>query len=317
MQSIQKKMTKDGICVLTFDRPDSTANIFDLATLTALESALDAIAGEKSQPKGLIITSAKEAIFVAGADLHAIQKMSGEEMKSFIALGADSLQPDREPAVSHRRRRAWRRRRRRLRDLPGLRLARGIAGVLHEARSSRDEARHPARLGRLHPPAAPDRRAARAGHHSRRENPRREARLKLGMVDEVVPREHLIAAAKSWLQKGKHPHRFSYSAPVNAILDTVIAPQARHAVMQKTRGHYPAPQKALEVVIKGATDWNENESLAREREAVAELIALESTKNLLRVFFLQERARKLSAPGIWRAHPPFRRFATSPSSARA
>jgi 3-hydroxyacyl-CoA dehydrogenase/enoyl-CoA hydratase/3-hydroxybutyryl-CoA epimerase len=303
MQSIQKKITKDGICELTFDRPDSTANIFDLATLTALESALDAIAGEKSQPKGLIITSAKDAIFVAGADLHAIQKMSGEEMKFFIALGQTVFS--------------------RIANLPFPTVAAvhgaAVGGGYEICLACDWRVASPDSCTKLGLPETKLGILPAWGGCTRLprligvpraldiilggKTPGAKHALKLGMVDEVVPREHLLAAAKSWLQKGKHPHRFSYSAPVNAILDTVIAPQARHAVMQKTRGHYPAVQKALEVVIKGATDWNENESLAREREAVAELIALESTKNLLRVFFLQERARKISAPGILAGSP--------------
>ena len=303
MQSIQKKITKDGICVLTFDRPESSANIFDLATLTALDSALDAIAGEKSQPKGLIITSAKDTIFVAGADLRAIEKMSGEEMKSFIALGQKVFSriaglPYPTVAAVH-----------------GAAVGGGyeiclacdwrVASLASCTKLGLPETKLgivPAwggctRLPRLiGVPRALD--IILGG-----KTPGAKHALKLGMVDEVVERERLMDAAKSWLKKGKHPHRFSYSAPVNAILDTVIAPHARHAVMQKTRGHYPAPQKALEVVIKGATDWNEKESLAREREAVAELIALDSTRNLLRVFFLQERARKLSAPGVSAGSP--------------
>jgi 3-hydroxyacyl-CoA dehydrogenase/enoyl-CoA hydratase/3-hydroxybutyryl-CoA epimerase len=312
MQSIQKIMTKDGICVLTFDRSDSSANIFDLWTLNALNGAIDAIAGEKAQPKGLIITSAKETIFVAGADLHAIQKMSGEEMKSFIALGQNVFS--------------------RIANLPfptvaavhgaavggGYEICLACDWRVASSAACTKLGLPETKLGIL-PAWGGCTRLPRLIGVPRAldiilggKTPGAKHALKLGMVDEVVPRERLLTAAKAWLKKGKHPHRFSYSAPVNAILDTVIAPHARHAVMQKTRGHYPAPQKALDVVIKGATDWNEKESLTREREAVAELIALESTRNLLRVFFLQERARKLSAPGIPAgspALPPIRNVA--------
>ena len=60
------------ICVLTFDRPDSGANIFDAATMKDLSEHLSFIENESSL-KGLIITSAKKSIFIAGADLaHAV-----------------------------------------------------------------------------------------------------------------------------------------------------------------------------------------------------------------------------------------------------
>src|SRR5579862_8252343 len=58
----------DGICVLTFDRPGSSANIFDLRTLEELAGELDFVA-RQTKLTGLIFTSAKPTIFIAGADL--------------------------------------------------------------------------------------------------------------------------------------------------------------------------------------------------------------------------------------------------------
>src|SRR5260370_6706722 len=57
-----------GICLLTFDRPDSAANIFDAATLSDLDQQLDFIEEEDSL-EGVVILSAKKSIFIAGADL--------------------------------------------------------------------------------------------------------------------------------------------------------------------------------------------------------------------------------------------------------
>jgi 3-hydroxyacyl-CoA dehydrogenase/enoyl-CoA hydratase/3-hydroxybutyryl-CoA epimerase len=65
---------------------------------------------------------------------------------------------------------------------------------------------------------------------------------------------------------------------------------------EKSRGHYPALPKALEVVVRGAAE-SIGQSLRREREAVLELAATPECRNLIRVFHLQERARKLRAPG--------------------
>ena len=76
-----------GICLLTFDRPDSGANIFDAATMKDLSEHLSFIENESSL-KGLIITSAKKSIFIAGADLATLlrQAVTGE-MRAFIAEG--------------------------------------------------------------------------------------------------------------------------------------------------------------------------------------------------------------------------------------
>src|SRR5882672_7285403 len=69
--NLKRELTGDQVCVLTFDRPDSSANIFDRATLEELNRQLDFIT---TQPelKGLVLFSAKKSIFIAGADLHSI-----------------------------------------------------------------------------------------------------------------------------------------------------------------------------------------------------------------------------------------------------
>src|SRR6476646_5296833 len=76
-----------GICLLTFDRPESGANIFDAATLTDLDQQLDFIEEEDSL-EGVVILSAKKSIFIAGADLKTLlhQAQTGE-MGGFIAEG--------------------------------------------------------------------------------------------------------------------------------------------------------------------------------------------------------------------------------------
>src|SRR5207244_11436141 len=76
-----------GICLLTFDRPESGANIFDAATLSDLDQQLDFIEEEDSL-EGVVILSAKKSIFIAGADLKTLlhQAQTGE-MRAFIAEG--------------------------------------------------------------------------------------------------------------------------------------------------------------------------------------------------------------------------------------
>ena len=84
---IQREIGDDHICVLTFDRPDSGANIFDAATLDELNEHLDAVEKDASL-RGLIIASAKKSIFVAGADLKTLlQAAKTGEMRGFIERG--------------------------------------------------------------------------------------------------------------------------------------------------------------------------------------------------------------------------------------
>jgi 3-hydroxyacyl-CoA dehydrogenase/enoyl-CoA hydratase/3-hydroxybutyryl-CoA epimerase len=296
MTNIQIESLEDGIFVLRFDRPDSGVNIFDLETLAELDSHLDHLAKPETHARGLIITSAKPSIFMAGADLYSIRKMNVEELKVFIRRGQDvfnKLAALSFPTVA---------------AVHGQALGGGyeicLACDWRVASSDRvtklglPETKLgilPAwggctRLPRLlSVPKALD--IILGG----KVLPAKQA-LRTGMIDEVVPREYLIESARRWLKKGKHPHTLAHSAPVNMVVDAVIAPKVRHDVQHKTHGHYPAIEKASEVILKGSSSWDEKDSLEREREAIAELIVSNSTRQLLNIFFLQEKAKKFSVP---------------------
>jgi len=82
---IRRETDTDGICTLTFDRPESGANIFDAATMNNLREHVDAIEKDASI-KGVIVISAKKSIFIAGADLKTLLKQAQTgEMRGFIA----------------------------------------------------------------------------------------------------------------------------------------------------------------------------------------------------------------------------------------
>ena len=84
---IRRDIGDDRVCVLTFDRPDSGANIFDAPTMSELSEHVDAIERDSSL-RGLIIASAKKSIFIAGADLKTLLKQAPTgEMREFIAEG--------------------------------------------------------------------------------------------------------------------------------------------------------------------------------------------------------------------------------------
>src|SRR5258706_14818773 len=81
----------DGICVLVFDRPGSSANIFDLRTLEELGQELEFIE-RQTELKGVIFISGKRAVFIAGADLNAMRPdMSFDEARVFIERGQEVM----------------------------------------------------------------------------------------------------------------------------------------------------------------------------------------------------------------------------------
>ena len=86
---IRREIADDRVCLLTFDRPDSGANIFDAATLDELNEHLDFVENDASL-RGLIIASAKKSIFIAGADLKTLlQQAQSGDMRAFIAKGQE------------------------------------------------------------------------------------------------------------------------------------------------------------------------------------------------------------------------------------
>lgn len=292
MQTIRRETNSDGLCVLTFDRHHSSANIFDRATLEELDRQLDVIVSIDTRVRALILTSAKDTIFVAGADLHGIRSMSLEEVEGFIALGQSvftKLAHLKIPTVA---------------AIHGAAVGGGcevtlacdwrVASPDHSTKIGLPETslgiipawggctRLPKLVG---VPKALDLILGAKTLSAKRA-------LKMGLIDEIAPRERLIAAAEQLIKRGKRHQSFAHSAPVNAVVDAVIARQVRHGVEEKTHGHYPAVQKAMQVVMADAAAWSERASLAREREAIRELLPMESTRNLLQLFFEHERAKK-------------------------
>src|SRR5438552_18796404 len=82
--TIQREVD-NGLCLLTFDRPESGANVFDAATMADLGQQLDAIEQDDSF-EGVVIVSAKKSIFIAGADLTTLMRQAQTgEMRAFIA----------------------------------------------------------------------------------------------------------------------------------------------------------------------------------------------------------------------------------------
>src|SRR5260370_35068129 len=61
---IRREIGDDHICLLTFDRPESGANIFDFATLNALNEHVDFVENDASL-RGVLIRSARKSTFIA------------------------------------------------------------------------------------------------------------------------------------------------------------------------------------------------------------------------------------------------------------
>jgi len=140
---------------------------------------------------------------------------------------------------------------------------------------------------------------------------------KLGLVDEVVPKAILLEVARrraAELAAGTlvpRRSRIDLSGGLPRILRGVTQPQvlqevalednpigrrilfheARKTLRKKTRGHYPAPEKALEAVRAGIEDGAEAGYRA-EAERFGELVVGDVARHLVEIFFATQELKK-------------------------
>lgn len=137
--------------------------------------------------------------------------------------------------------------------------------------------------------------------------------LRLGVVDEVVHPGILLEVAAARAKRMYQEQKTSQSplqlaqqelgellsspqaAAVKLVSKTparkLIFEKAKESVLEKTKGHYPAPLKALEVIEHGLSHGFKA-GLAAERRAFVELVSSPQAKNLMGIFFMQGELQK-------------------------
>jgi 3-hydroxyacyl-CoA dehydrogenase/enoyl-CoA hydratase/3-hydroxybutyryl-CoA epimerase len=283
---IRREIGDDKVCVLTFDRPESGANIFDAATLDELSEHLDFVENDASL-RGLIIASAKRSIFIAGADLKTLlQQAQSRDMRAFIAKGQEIFN--------------------RLANLkiPSIAAIHGAsAGGGYEVAlacdyriASDDPATRiglpettlgliPAWGGCTRLPRLIGTEKAADVILKGKLYSAQEA-LKLGLVDEVASRDQLLDRARQKLRDGKRPSPGASRPPLPG------QGEARGVAGGKGRTISNAgPSRALEIINR-TLSIAPAESLKLELDAIVELGKAESTQNLIRNFFLAEKYKK-------------------------
>jgi 3-hydroxyacyl-CoA dehydrogenase/enoyl-CoA hydratase/3-hydroxybutyryl-CoA epimerase len=276
---IQRAVGNDRVCVLTFDRPESGANIFDAATMSELGDHVAAI-GRDNSLRGLIIASAKKSIFIAGADLKTLLKQAPTgKMRDFIAEGQRVF--NRIAALK----------------IPTVAAIHGAcAGGGYEVtlacdwRVASDD--WATRIGLpettlgLIPAWGGSTRLPRLIGEARATEVILKGKLysaadalKLGLVDEVVPKENLLDTARRKLADGKRAvASVSSSEPKTSLPSDPKSARAR----------------AIGVISTGGAN-SIDESLRLELEAIVDLGKTESTQNLIRNFFLADKYKKGSS----------------------
>jgi 3-hydroxyacyl-CoA dehydrogenase/enoyl-CoA hydratase/3-hydroxybutyryl-CoA epimerase len=290
---------RQGLAWLTFDKQGESANTFSREALQELGAALEAIASAK--PKGLVIRSAKEN-FIAGADIKEFTRFANaQEAFAFNRLGWDTMQ--------------------KLRDLPfpttamvnGFCMGGGLELALAcTYRVALDEPRTrfafpevmlgiwPSWHGLQWLPKLVGPATGLDMILTGRAVDARRAK-KIGLATEAVPLRVLENTARMVTLEAKPPRKLGLADRLMlGIGRGLVASQARKQVAKRVRReHYPAPYAILQAWVK-----YDGDPFAAQADASCSLAALfehPTTRNLIRIFFLQERMKGLAKGAPFKA----------------
>ena len=283
----------EGLAALTLDKPGGSANVLSREVLVELDGLLAKL--EAQPPKALVVRSGKPSGFIAGADINEFVALrSLEEAYQLIRGGQQVL--DRLAALPCPT----------VAAISGFALGGGLELALAcRYRVAADDGRvslglPEVQLG-IHPGFGGTVRTVRLiGARAALElmltgKPlRADKALRAGLVDRLVPRAELDAAARALALHPPAPHRPPLAA--RALSWPLVRPFVRPALEKQVarrarRDHYPAPYAIIDLWAKyGARGAAAYEAEAR---SIARLFLTDTSRNLVRVFFLQDRLKGL------------------------
>jgi len=126
------------------------------------------------------------------------------------------------------------------------------------------------------------------------------AAKEIGLVDEIVGQDDLLAACQQAALKLAEDRsvwkaaRHRQAAREEPEREEKSFALTQRSVRIRTKGQYPAPMRAIEVIRHGLERGFE-EGLAGEARAFAELAVTDHAKNLINIFFNTEFARQTAA----------------------
>jgi 3-hydroxyacyl-CoA dehydrogenase / enoyl-CoA hydratase / 3-hydroxybutyryl-CoA epimerase len=281
---------QDGVAWLTLDKANASANSLSRDVMEEFRTLLARI--EAAPPRALVLTSAKPG-FIAGADIKEfVGVKTPEDAYGFIREG--QLLLDRFAALKCVT----------VAAINGFALGGGLEVAL--ACAYRIAADDPGvtlgfpevQLG-VHPGLGGTVRAVQlAGPVAAMDlmltgrSIRPKQALALGLVDKLAPRDQLESAARSLALKPPARRSMSLGARIlnSGLVRPILAGQMRSQVAKRARpSHYPAPYALIELWQRcGGKGERAYEAEAR---SMAQLLCTPTSRNLVRVFFLQERLK--------------------------
>ncbi|NMG71479.1 crotonase [Azoarcus communis] len=286
----------DGIAWLAFDKAGSSTNTLSADVMAEFARVLDAL--DAAPPLGLVMTSAKPAGFIAGADIEEFTRLdSPAAARALVARGwqlFERLAKVRYPTLALIRGHclggglelALACRYRIVVDEPATRLAlpEVMLGIVPGWGGMK---RLPQRIG---PALALDLMLTGKPVDARKAK-------RIGLADDCVPPRVMERAARMRLLSGAAPRTLPWMARVlNGPFRVVVAARARKQVASRARReHYPAPYAIIDIWARFGGD-----ALAvpaHDPAALEVIFASPTTQNLVRVYQLQERLKSFGKGG--------------------
>ena len=299
-QTITLSYPQPDVALLTFDNPEKSANVLSRSVLDELSKYLDVLE-KRTDLAGLVIQSGKPGTFIAGADLREFvasldvdksqvtemcqrgQKLFGRLLKcSFVTVcaidgicvggGAElACWCDRRVASSNPKTEI---------GFPEVKIGLfpGWGGTV----------RAPRLIGL----------ANAVEMISSGDSVDVESAYKMGLVSDVVAADKLLESAIRMVRIEQKTGDFRQdrerlAGPIN-IPETelgFLGVTAAAFIKQQTKGQYPAPEAALDIMLEAATQDAES-ALQLEANGMARLFGSPVNRALLNVFFLTDRNKK-------------------------
>jgi 3-hydroxyacyl-CoA dehydrogenase/enoyl-CoA hydratase/3-hydroxybutyryl-CoA epimerase len=288
------KRDMDGICRLIFDKDGTSTNVLSGEVMLELNNILAEL--ESDLPQGLIVMSGKHNGFIAGADISEFRNITDEQRaRELVSQGQSVI--------------------RRLQALPcptvaainGFALGGGLElAMACDYRVITDNPKAviglpEVKLG-LHPGFGGTVRAVDlAGPIQGMQmmltgSMTRPAKARaLGLVDKVVDEDDLETEARKMLRKAppvKKPGMRNLLLNLAPVRDFLAKKMAQQVGRKAKPAHYPSPYAMIELWRQfGGSDtdtrWHE------EAVSFARMLLTETSRNLVRVFFLQDHMKSM------------------------
>jgi len=287
---------ENGIATLTFDLAGEKVNKLSAPVLIELDALLDDLA-KQTDIKLLVIQSAKKGIFIAGADIEEIKDLRAiPDAEAKVKRGQDVLgKIEKLPYPS-------------IAVINGACMGGGTELVLCcTYRAAIDTPKTLIALPEVNLGIFP-------GFGGTQRLPKLIGLVqaltiitsgktvnalkaeKIGLVDTAIPEGYIDEQLPQFISnivagKVKRKDRSSTIERVG-LGRAYIYKKTREQVLKGTKGHYPAPEKAVDVIEKTYRVTSLETGLKIEREEFAKLAVTDLSKNLIQVFFTSEALKK-------------------------